>query len=62
MDKHFLQAGIWYIDDLCKENGEVKPFEQWVSRGLARHKSIKWLSLISKTKLMYQLRRNTRDS
>ena len=31
VDKHFLQAGIWYIDDSYKGDGEVKPFEQSVS-------------------------------
>ena len=36
---------------IAQENREVKPFEQWVSRGVARHRSITWLSLISKHKI-----------
>ena len=62
VDQHFLRARRWYIDDLYKENGEVIPFEHWVSKGLARHRSINWMSLISKTKSMYKIKEKHRDN
>ena len=49
VNQHVLRAGICCIDDLYKENGEVIPFEHWVSKGAARHGSIIWMSLISET-------------
>lgn len=48
--EEFFRAGLWYISDLYKHEGDPVSFNEWVSRGVSKMNIIKWWGMLAKTK------------
>ena len=45
--KEFLQAGIWFVQDLYNKNNQLILFEVWMNMGISPRYLVKWAGLIN---------------
>jgi hypothetical protein len=51
--KDMFQAGIWLVNDLYDDAGNIVSFTTWVNRGVLKSSLIKWMGLIQITKRLF---------